>query len=35
MVYLFARVTQVVPVYKFGRIFFFLIELDFIIVYPI
>jgi hypothetical protein len=36
MVYLFVRVTQVVSVYKFGEIcFFFLIELDFVIVYPI
>jgi hypothetical protein len=35
MVYLFVKVTQVVPVYKFGGIFFFLIEFDFVIVYLI
>jgi hypothetical protein len=35
MVYLLARITQVIPVYKFGEIFFFLIELDFVIVYLI
>jgi hypothetical protein len=29
MVYRFAKVTQVALVYKFGGLFFFLIELDF------